>query len=251
MGLANNVDVKTIEDKTILDAPATLLTADVTTAGSVAGTGSVLVVKHNGALNLVTLRYRLKDVAIKGAKASFKAGSEDYPGRLVHHPGVGSCASGDRKARAGRDGPCLGAGCGDKRRRSAAHRDLHDLVEHRESRLGAAGVRSLRDPLRSHPQGSREAGQPAREVRRHRHAAPGQQRQEHRLRTAEAVQAAAVQEERSVQELWLLHRDRRCPRRHGARGCGRIPEVRRRRRHADDLRHRQRVPGRVRHRQGR
>jgi hypothetical protein len=96
MGLANNVDVKTIEDKTILDVPATLLTADVTTLGvirtseaspelagnserSAAGAGAVLVVRHNGALNLVTLRYRLKDVAIKGAKASFKVGNEDYP----------------------------------------------------------------------------------------------------------------------------------------------------------------------------
>ena len=29
MGLANNIEVKTIEDKAILDAPATLLTADV------------------------------------------------------------------------------------------------------------------------------------------------------------------------------------------------------------------------------
>ena len=37
MGLANNVEVKTIEDKTILDAPATLLTADVTTAGRISG----------------------------------------------------------------------------------------------------------------------------------------------------------------------------------------------------------------------
>ena len=33
MGMANNIDVKTIEDKSILDAPATLLTADVVTAG--------------------------------------------------------------------------------------------------------------------------------------------------------------------------------------------------------------------------
>ena len=37
MGMASNVDIKTIEDKTILDAPATLLTADVVTAGSVSG----------------------------------------------------------------------------------------------------------------------------------------------------------------------------------------------------------------------
>ena len=79
MGLANNVDVKTIEDKTILDAPSTVLTADVVTAGAVAGTGGFFAVKHNGALNLVTLRYRLKDVAVKGAKASFKVGNEDYP----------------------------------------------------------------------------------------------------------------------------------------------------------------------------
>jgi hypothetical protein len=86
MGLANNVEVKTIEDKTILDAPATLLTADVDTAGVIAdgadgvgGAGGVLAVRHNGALNLVTLRYRLKDVGFKGATASFKVGSEDYP----------------------------------------------------------------------------------------------------------------------------------------------------------------------------
>ncbi|MEO8680486.1 MAG: M14 family zinc carboxypeptidase [Vicinamibacterales bacterium] len=88
MGLANNVDIKTIEDKTILDAPGALLTADVTTPGRVAGaTGAsvgVLAVKHNGALNLITLRFRLKDVAVKGAKASFKAGNEDYPaGSLI------------------------------------------------------------------------------------------------------------------------------------------------------------------------
>ncbi|MGE0864551.1 MAG: M14 family zinc carboxypeptidase [Vicinamibacterales bacterium] len=79
MGLANNIDVKTIEDKSILDAPATLMTTDVTTAGAVAGAGGVTVVKHNGSLNLITLRYRLKDVAVKGATAAFKIGDTEYP----------------------------------------------------------------------------------------------------------------------------------------------------------------------------
>lgn len=79
MGMANNVEVKTIEDKTILDAAASLLNADVVTAGSVAGAGPVTIVKHNGALNLITLRYRLKDVAMKGAKASFKVGDVEFP----------------------------------------------------------------------------------------------------------------------------------------------------------------------------
>jgi hypothetical protein len=79
MGMANNIEVKTIEDKTILDAAAQLLTAEVTTAGAVTGTGAVTVVKHNGSLNLITLRYRLKDVAFKGAKAAFKIGDVEYP----------------------------------------------------------------------------------------------------------------------------------------------------------------------------
>jgi hypothetical protein len=79
MGMANNIDIKTIEDKSILDAPAQLLTGDITTRGAVAGSGGVTVVKHNGSLNLITLRYRLKDVAVKGAKAAFKIGDVEYP----------------------------------------------------------------------------------------------------------------------------------------------------------------------------
>ena len=91
MGMANNVEVKTIEDKSILDAPATLLKDDVTTLGVLLdpkGAGSagsaVYVVTHNGALNLITLRYRLKDAAIKAASSSFKVDDQDVPaGSLV------------------------------------------------------------------------------------------------------------------------------------------------------------------------
>ena len=84
MGMASNVDVKTIDDKTILDAPATLLTADVVTAGTVTGSGPITIVRHNGALNLITLRYRLKDVPMKAAKASFKIGDTEFPqGSLI------------------------------------------------------------------------------------------------------------------------------------------------------------------------
>jgi hypothetical protein len=84
MGLANNVDVKTIEDRTILDAAADLLSADVATKGEVRGPGGaatsgVFVVKHNGALNLITLRYRLAADKIRAAKSSFKLADEEYP----------------------------------------------------------------------------------------------------------------------------------------------------------------------------
>jgi hypothetical protein len=91
MGLANNIEVKTIEDKTILDAPATLLKEDVTTLGrlldpngSIGASNAVYLVKHNGSLNLITLRYRLKDSAIKASPAAFKAGDQEFPaGSLI------------------------------------------------------------------------------------------------------------------------------------------------------------------------
>jgi hypothetical protein len=92
MGMANNVDVKTIEDKTILEAAAELLKADVTTPARIeGGGGSLFVVQHNGSLNLVTLRYRLKDLPVKALKTATKIGlggeggkSEEYPaGSLV------------------------------------------------------------------------------------------------------------------------------------------------------------------------
>lgn len=83
MGLANDVEVRTIEDKSILDAPATLLTEDVKTVGTIAGVsgaaGALIAVKHNGALGLITFRYRLRDVAVRAAKAPFKVGDEEYP----------------------------------------------------------------------------------------------------------------------------------------------------------------------------
>jgi hypothetical protein len=83
MPLANNIEVKTIEDKSVLDAPATLLSADVVTSGTIApatgGSAAFYAVKHNGSLNLITLRYRLKDVAIKAATAAFKLDDEEWP----------------------------------------------------------------------------------------------------------------------------------------------------------------------------
>ena len=83
MPLANNIEVKTIEDRGILDVPATLLSADVVTTGSLTaateGAASFYAVKHNGSLNLITLRYRLKDADVKAASAPFKVGDDDWP----------------------------------------------------------------------------------------------------------------------------------------------------------------------------
>jgi hypothetical protein len=79
MGLANNIEVKTIEDKAILDAQAVLLTTDVETKGAIAGSGSVYAVKHTGALNLITLRHRIDDLPVKASSSSFTVGDEEFP----------------------------------------------------------------------------------------------------------------------------------------------------------------------------
>jgi hypothetical protein len=79
MGLASNVDVKTVDDPAILETRGQLLAADAVTRGVVTGTGSVYAVRHNGSLNLITLRYRLKDLSIKGTTASFRDGSVEFP----------------------------------------------------------------------------------------------------------------------------------------------------------------------------
>ena len=79
MGLANNIEVKTIDDESILETPATLLTTDVVTPGRISGSGNTTIVRHNGALNLITLRYRLKDVPVRAARASFKIAETEFP----------------------------------------------------------------------------------------------------------------------------------------------------------------------------
>ena len=90
MGLASHIVVKTFDDKAILDIQAQLLSADVETRGAIAGTGPTLVVRHNGSLNLITLRYRLKNLAVKAAKTGFKIGNDEYAsGSFILSPASG------------------------------------------------------------------------------------------------------------------------------------------------------------------
>jgi hypothetical protein len=92
MGLMAHADVKEIADKSVLDAPV----EPVTTAkvpGTISGAGPVIAVMHNGANNLVTLRWRLKDVKVQAAERTFTAGGREFPtGSLV----ISAGAAGDR-----------------------------------------------------------------------------------------------------------------------------------------------------------
>ena len=103
MGLANNIDVKTIEDKTILDAAGDA--ADRRCArrrAPITGTRRRhIVVKHNGSLNLITLRYRLKDVPVQGGEGGVQGRRRRVPGGLVHHRIRPAIACARRSSRSG------------------------------------------------------------------------------------------------------------------------------------------------------
>ncbi|MGE5814440.1 MAG: M14 family zinc carboxypeptidase [Acidobacteriota bacterium] len=92
MGLMAQIDVKEIADKTALDAAADPVT-EYKPSGTLAGTGNVVAIAHNGSNNLITLRYHLKDLKIRAAEKSFNAAGRDFPaGSLIIDAG----ANGDR-----------------------------------------------------------------------------------------------------------------------------------------------------------
>ena len=48
-------------------------------AGTVAGSGSLFAVAHYGSNNMITLRYRLKDLKVQAAEKEFKQGDAPFP----------------------------------------------------------------------------------------------------------------------------------------------------------------------------
>ena len=91
IGLMTHTDVKEIADKAILDAPVQPVTK-VALEGTVSGTaGSFVAIAHHGSANMVTLRYRLKDLPVSAAEQPFKAGGDEFPaGSFVVDVGAGA-----------------------------------------------------------------------------------------------------------------------------------------------------------------
>jgi zinc carboxypeptidase len=78
MGLMSHTDVKEIADKAVLDV-AVEPVAEVKPAGTVTGTGSTFAIADYGSNNMVTLRYRLKDLKVQAAEKEFKQGDLTFP----------------------------------------------------------------------------------------------------------------------------------------------------------------------------
>ena len=219
MGLMSHAEVKEIADKKILDlAVEPVKTAEIHLAGTLTGSGPTIAVAHNGSNNMITLRYRLKDLTVQAAEKEFKQGDVTFPaGSFVIAGDAARVRTDGRNARADGGGAAVRAAGAAARSRSAAPRDLQHLGQHAGGRLGALRVRQVRGAVRPDLQGAREEGRPERVVRRHPDAEPGRQRQAARLRHRESRAADRVQEERSVQEPRHVRRVGRHHRRHGPR----------------------------------
>jgi hypothetical protein len=79
MGYAMNVDVTEIRDRAVLDV-ATTPVERVVQRGTIAGNGTAAIaVAHLGSNNMITFRYRLRDVPMRTAQAAFTAGGVQFP----------------------------------------------------------------------------------------------------------------------------------------------------------------------------
>jgi hypothetical protein len=78
MSYMRNLRMQTIHDPAVLKQPMTLLTADVTPRGVIAGAGKTILVNHTGDNELVTFRFKLQDVKMLAAEQAFDAGGKRY-----------------------------------------------------------------------------------------------------------------------------------------------------------------------------
>ncbi len=79
MGWAFDVTVRQIDDKSVLDAKTTLVER-APWEGRVTGTGSAgLAVAHYGSTNMITFRYRLRDLAMQITEEPFSANGVAFP----------------------------------------------------------------------------------------------------------------------------------------------------------------------------
>jgi len=76
--LMRNVVINPVTDSAIFSQKMTKMTALTRASGGIVGSGPVVVVDHTTDNNLVTMRFRLKDVKMSAAEADFEAGGKKF-----------------------------------------------------------------------------------------------------------------------------------------------------------------------------
>ena len=202
-------------------------------SGRSQGSGSVVAVKHTGALGLITLRYRLKDLPVRGASAAFATPAGEFPpGSFLIEAGSQAERIATEVTALGLVGAALPAMPEDV---ATADVDLPRIAVYttwaNTEKVGWVRLAFDRFEIPFdliHKDHVQPGARLRVEVRRHRRPAPDPERQGAGLRAAEAVEAAALQEARDVQVAGDVRRDRRRARRHGHQGRGRVRRLRRR-----------------------
>src|SRR5437762_2251878 len=80
LGALRNVKTVRVTDKSVLQAPMTMLARDARVTGTVTGSSSPVayLINHNAENTLMTLRYKLKDLKIEAAEEAFEAGGQKF-----------------------------------------------------------------------------------------------------------------------------------------------------------------------------
>ncbi|MDT9599374.1 M14 family zinc carboxypeptidase [Sphingosinicella rhizophila] len=73
-----NVDLKMVRDPAILNQTMTRLSGEIAPRGMITGSGTTILVDHNGDNALMSFRFRLKDVPMMAAQEAFQAGGRKY-----------------------------------------------------------------------------------------------------------------------------------------------------------------------------
>lgn len=104
LGPLHNVKTVRVKDEKILDATMELTNGPIKVTGKTEGTGNAgLVINHTGESAVAQLRYRLKDIPMNVAEASFKIGDKNFnAGSYVIK------ADGDVRSRVAKEAEALG-----------------------------------------------------------------------------------------------------------------------------------------------
>jgi hypothetical protein len=73
-----NLRITPVTDKSLLDAPMTMVAEDVKAPGGIEGTGNTLIVEHTADLNLVTFRFKHARVRMLAAEEDFELNGRKF-----------------------------------------------------------------------------------------------------------------------------------------------------------------------------
>ena len=224
-----------VAEKGILDQQMTMLTADAKAPGGIEGTGSVLVVDHTGDNNIVSFRFRNKDVKMLAAEDDFELGGHKFRAGAIIVPNADRATLEPMLKDLGLSAWAFSSVPNVKTHDLDIPRIgyIHSWTRTQDEGWWRAALDTFGVPYTYFADQKLREGQPAREVRRHHLPARRRQRGVAGQRHGEDRQhAAAVQEDRGVPEPRVRRFERRHPRRHGDRGAGRARAIRAGGRHA-------------------